>query len=236
MIDSFYRALEKIGYAHPLHPPLAHVPIGIIAGLLIVTLIALLAGRRSFVQSAHRPFIIIAFIAVFPLALFGITDWQYFYNGAWLFPIRIKFALTGVLLILLGTGVFFTRKGTGASAAVLIIYLMCFLTMGALGYLGANLVFAQPAARPAKGILLQGGKIYETRCQACHADVASLSRSRYAESFTTFHSFLRKPLPGMPPFPDLSDTQIMQLYHFILRSSCQGDESTENTQRPGIRK
>lgn len=236
MIDFLYLALEKIGYDHPLHPPLAHVPVGIIVGLLIVTLIALLSRRRSFVQSAHHPFIIISFIAVFPVALFGITDWLYFYNGAWLFPIKIKLVLTGILLVLLGTGAFVTRKGTGASAAVFLIYLSCFFTMGALGYLGADLIFAQPANRQAPGISLQASKMYETRCGTCHPDATLLSRSRYSASFTAFRSFLKKPSAGMPPFPDLSDDQIMKMYHFILLYSCKADESTKKIQKPGIRK
>ncbi len=224
MIDFLYSGLEKIGYGHPLHPPLAHVPIGIIVGLLIVTLIALISGRRNFVQSAHRPFIIIAFIATFPMALFGITDWLYSYNGAWLFPIKIKLALTGILLVLLGTGVFVTRKGTGASVAAFIIYLVCFFTMAVSGYLGADLIFAQPVTRPAPGTLLQMGKIYEAQCRTCHPDVTSLSRSQYNASFRTFRSFLKQPSAGMPPFPDLSDDQIMEMYHFILRYSCEAED------------
>lgn len=236
MIDVFYTVLEKIGYNHPLHPPLVHVPVGIVVGLLIVTFIALFSGRRSFVQSAHRPFVIIAFIAAFPVVLFGITDWQYFYNGAWLFTIKIKIALSGILLVLLGAGVFVARKGTGASAPVFAIYLACFFTMGALGYLGASLVFTQPVKQSAPRIVLQGGMLYEAQCRACHPDATSLSSSRYTASSTAFRSFLKKPSAGMPPFPDLSDDQIMQLYHFILRYPCEADERTRDTRYPGIRK
>jgi uncharacterized membrane protein len=35
MIEFIYQALTKLGYTHPLHPTLTHVPLGMVMGALI---------------------------------------------------------------------------------------------------------------------------------------------------------------------------------------------------------
>ena len=128
-------------------------------GLLVVAFIGVLLRRRTLAQSAHYPFIIIAFIASFPLVFLGLTDWQHFYEGVWLSPIKIKFVLTGVLLVLLAAGILFSRKGTGATKTLLIIYVLCFLTVSGLGYFGAELVFGTSAGRTVPKVFAAGSKI-----------------------------------------------------------------------------
>lgn len=190
LIDFLYSAFESIGYDHPL---LAHVPIGIIVGLLVVAFIAVVLRRRTLVQSAHYPFVVIAFIAVFPLALLGFTDWQHFYEGVWLLPIKIKLVLTGVLLVLLAAGVLLSRKGDGATKTLLTSYVLCLLTMGGLGYFGAELIFGTSAERAVPKLFVAGSKIFDAQCGSCHANVTELSNSRQTASFAVFIAFLRKP-------------------------------------------
>ncbi len=192
-------------------------------GLLVVAFIAVVLRRRTLAQSAHYPFVVIAFIAVFPLALLGFTDWQHFYEGVWLFPIKIKLVLTGILLVLLAAGVLFSRKGTGATKTLLTIYVLCLLTMSGLGYFGAELIFGTPAARTVPKLFVAGSKIFEAQCGSCHANVTELSNSRQtAASFAAFLAFLRKPSGGMPALSAqaLSNDQAMQVYHFIIRYPC----------------
>jgi hypothetical protein len=40
-MDFIYQFLERIGYTHPIHPPLTHIPIGLVAGALILRLAAI---------------------------------------------------------------------------------------------------------------------------------------------------------------------------------------------------
>jgi len=39
MIDSLYQTLSKIGFAHPLHPPITHLSLGLIIGGFIFDLV-----------------------------------------------------------------------------------------------------------------------------------------------------------------------------------------------------
>jgi uncharacterized membrane protein len=36
LIDTVYLLLEKLGYPHPLHPPLTHMPLGLVTGALVL--------------------------------------------------------------------------------------------------------------------------------------------------------------------------------------------------------
>ena len=41
MIDAFYNLLDKIGYLHPIHPAMTHMPIGLVVGSLFLGVTAL---------------------------------------------------------------------------------------------------------------------------------------------------------------------------------------------------
>ncbi len=47
MIELLYEPLEKIGYTHPIHPPLTHIPMGLVFGAFIFALTALLFRRTT---------------------------------------------------------------------------------------------------------------------------------------------------------------------------------------------
>jgi uncharacterized membrane protein len=101
MTDLFYELLGRIGYTHPIHPPLTHIPMGLVFGVFIFALIAMLFRRTVLPQLTYNRIILLALIFSFPTGLFRFTDWQHFYEGAWLYPIRMKLAFSGVLMVLL---------------------------------------------------------------------------------------------------------------------------------------
>lgn len=72
MIDLFYELLGKIGYTHPVHPALTHIPMGLIIGAFIFALVALLFWRTILPSMAYRRIILLALIFTFPTALFGV--------------------------------------------------------------------------------------------------------------------------------------------------------------------
>jgi len=220
MIEFLYEALEKIGYVHPIHPPLTHIPMGLVFGALIFALIALLFRRAILPQLAYNRIILLALVLSFPTILFGYTDWQHFYEGAWLFPIRMKIALSGILVILLFIGLMVGRKAKTETKGTLAIYTLCFLVVTALGYFGGQLVFegeGRPLTVPVR--FMAGEKLFATHCNDCHPHGEDILNAPQLFDFNTFRAYLRNPQGGMPPFPTekISDTQAMKLYQYITK-------------------
>lgn len=100
MIESIYQILEKIGYTHPLHPPATHLPAGLIIGAFLFALIGWIFNRKNLAQTA-RHCLGLALIMAVPTILLGLMDWQYRFGGGWLFEIKAKLVLAGILLLLL---------------------------------------------------------------------------------------------------------------------------------------
>jgi uncharacterized membrane protein len=244
MIDAFYGLLGRIGFTDPLHPPIVHVPIGLVIGALAFFAIALLFKRKLLVMTA-RQVSILALVFVFPSILFGVFDWIHFYHGAMIPAIRIKMGLAAALLVLLGLGIILGSEVRLRSAAMAIIYGLSFVAVLGLGYYGASLVYgrgalvaqsssigvaAAPSAIEAKKGEPGGKALFEANCQACHAGggnsiVASLpiKGSKRLAGLEAFERFLRAPAmpdgkPGdMPPFDEdtLADGQAKELYGFL---------------------
>jgi len=226
MIDSLYQLLEKIGYTHPIHPSLTHIPMGLIIGVFLFALISLIFRRTILPSLAYRRIIILALIFAFPTALFGYTDWQHFYEGEWLLAIKIKLVLTGLLFVLLFIAVLFGRKSEVETKGGLTIYTLCFLTVIVLGYFGGQLVFeneGRPLTVPVR--FLAGEKLYAANCNECHPGGSGILNAPQLSDYNTFLAFIRNPKGpggsqiGMPPFPPekLSDMQGKKLYRYIFR-------------------
>jgi uncharacterized membrane protein len=224
MIDLFYQLLDKIGYTHPVHPPLTHIPMGLIIGAFIFALVALLFRRTILPSMAYRRIILLALIFTFPMALFGYTDWQHFYDGDWLFPIKMKLILTGALIVLLFIGVIFGRKKETETKSSLAIYTLCFLVIAALGYFGGQLVF-EGEGRPEKVPIrfLVGEKLFAANCNDCHPRAGDIINAPQLVDFKKFLALLRNPPASMLPFPpeQISDQKAMRLYLYLVQLSGQ---------------
>jgi uncharacterized membrane protein len=229
LIDTIYLLLEKLGYPHPLHPPFTHMPIGLVTGALVLGLVAWLFLRPSLWPSA-RHCLILAFLFLIPTALLGYMDWQHYYAGAWLFYIKIKLILAGVLLVLLSIGLIVTRKPGGNPVASLTILSLSFFTVVALGYYGGQLVFGGWTPTAPKELQI-GARLYKGNCSGCHPNGGNiiatnlpLNIAPQLADFDTFRSFVRHPKmpngsPGeMPDFPSakISDQQARELYQYIV--------------------
>ena len=229
MIDTIYLLLEKLGYQHPLHPPLTHMPIGLVTGALVLGWVAWLFRRSSLWPSA-RHCLILALLFLIPTALLGYMDWQHYYAGAWLFYIKMKLILAGVLLVLLSIGLIVTRKPGGNPIASLTIFSLSFFTVVALGYFGGQLVFGGWTPAAPKELQI-GARIFKGNCSGCHphggniiATNLPLILAPQLADFDTFRAFVRHPkMPNgsrgeMPDFPPtkISDQQARELYQYIV--------------------
>jgi uncharacterized membrane protein len=141
MFEFIYRTLTSFGYNHPIHPTFTHMPIGMVMGAFIFVLIAVITRKKNLTQTA-RHCSVLALIAAVPTALLGFMDWQHFYGGALLFPIKMKLILAGVLIVFLTLAVIFGFFGETFSKLVISLYVICLVGVIGLGYFGGELVYS----------------------------------------------------------------------------------------------
>jgi len=232
MIEFIYQTLTKFGYTHPIHPTLTHVPIGMVMGAFLFVVIALIFGKKNLALSA-RHCSVLALIAAIPTALLGIMDWQHFYAGALLFPIKMKLVLAGILVIFLILAVIFGFFGETFSKIVISLYLLCLVTVIGLGYFGGELVYGTkaPAAEVSEGPATEGAMVFTQNCAACHLTDSTATKigpglkgvfkgdkfpvSGLAVSEDNFRKQLQKPLGKMPPFGHLPAEQVEALIAYL---------------------
>ena len=222
MTSILYEALNSLGYHHPLHPTQVYVPIGLVVGALVFALVALVFRRGRLVMTP-RHCIILAFLWVFPTMILGIMDWQHFYEGAWILPIKMKLITAPILAVLLGLAVFLGRKYGSTSMKVLPIYFLCFCAVTVLGYFGGELTYA---GRTVSGLkeYKAGQEIFSAYCTTCHPGGGNtidpgrpILHSALLQNQDIFNLWLRNPATPMPAFPSskISDAQAKELYAYI---------------------
>ena len=229
MIDQIYEFFAKLGYAHPLHPSLVHGPIG---GVIVAFFLGMAAWkwpRRNLLQSAYYV-IIITFILYFPTVLAGILDWQHYYDGALILPIKIKMVLAVVFLLLLSIALMAGLNPKTPPWTMNMLYTLCLFNVIGLGYYGGQLVYGGRLPEAGESFS-EGRKIFVTRCSGCHANGGNILKPNLPlrtapqlESYELFLEFIRNPkLPNgrTGPMPalkenELSDQQVRELYNYVI--------------------
>lgn len=140
MIDFIFGLLESIGFTHPLHPAIVHLPMGLIMGGFAFVLAAVVFKQPVLFKTAHHS-ATLALIGVPPTVILGIMDWQYLYGGQWMTPIQIKIGLAVVMTILLIVLHRIGRKGEESPMPFLVVYGLTLLTAIGMGYTGGQLIF-----------------------------------------------------------------------------------------------
>jgi uncharacterized membrane protein len=230
MLDPVYEFLGAIGYTHPLHPMMVHIPSGLTIAAFLLGLTALLFRRPALARSA-RHCIILVLIFLFPTVSCGIMDWQYYFSGAWLEPITIKIIVSCAFLVLLMLAIFLGRGGRFASNAVLAVYTLCFLSVVVIGYFGGELAFGNKAPQ-ASPEYLAGEKIFFKDCNSCHPFGGNVVNPKLTVlgapeliNFRIFLGYLRDPKQPKPaiaimpivPLEKVSDEQAKQLFDYITK-------------------
>lgn len=227
MISAFYQSLANIGYTHPLHPAVTHIPVGLVIGGFIFAFIGTILKRPSLTKSARHCFWLA--LLVLPVAvLFGLMDWQHFYAGAWLVPIIMKMVLAAVLLVLLiVTLIPFREK------APLVFYCLCLLTVIGIGFFGGELVYGTRSTKeaPKDARIEQGAAFFVQNCAMCHYidrtdtrigpglkdlfQQGKLPISGKPVTEDSIKSQLKTPVDRMPAFADITEEELGALIEYL---------------------
>ena len=233
MLEFLYQTLTEIGYTHPIHPPVTHATVGMVIGAFLFGIVAWKMHHQSLAKTAHHC-IILALLALIPTVILGVLDWKYYYAGAWLFPIKMKIMLAGLLLILLVFALSAGHKAETVSKSAVILYAFCLLNVTALGYFGGELVFGGKSAgqkTQVVGIEISGEE-FNKSCSPCHPNGGNsikenlpVKRAPQLVTFDVFLAYIRNPKARdgsktiMPPFPAdrLSEQQAREVYQYIVK-------------------
>ncbi|TAL38736.1 MAG: hypothetical protein EPN93_04500 [Spirochaetes bacterium] len=138
MIDFIYNSLAAIGFTHPLHPSLTHIPMGMVMGAFFFQ--AASFKWEDLAKSAHYC-LLLALIFWPPTAVLGLLDWQHRYLGVLNGLIIAKIVLACVLLVFLLGTIFLYRRGNIDKKILMFAYLLNLLTVVAMGFIGGQLIF-----------------------------------------------------------------------------------------------
>lgn len=139
MTDLIYGTLESIGFAHPLHPGLTHIPMGMVIGCFLFSLFALITKKNIFIKtSLHCSVVGIIFIV--PTIIAGVLDWQQFFGSTMNALIIAKFVLAAALTVLLAISIRANMQGA-STGKLFLLYSLCLGCAAGLGFSGGELVY-----------------------------------------------------------------------------------------------
>lgn len=139
MIESFYNLLGVLGFHHPLHPIIVHIPMGMVVGAVAFSLADMVWPDKNFARTAYHT-IILALVAVVPTYIAGLLDWQQWFGGDFSKWIIIKLILGVALTVMLIFTVLQKQKGA-TQKKMFVLYLVNLAICGGLGYSGGELLF-----------------------------------------------------------------------------------------------
>ncbi len=236
MFDDIYQNLSRMGYSHPLHPTVTHLTIGLVMGAFIFLILAIVFKRPILLKTARH--VMILCLATIPITLvLGYMDWQHFYKGASLFPIKMKILLAGMLVIFLAVSILLAYINESGKGKLLTVQVASLLAVVGLGYLGGELVYgtgrisgAQNETIPVNSVK-QGKIVFENNCAMCHFtdqtavkigpglkqlfQMQNLPVSNRVVSEENIRKQLAAPFKDMPEFKGLSEDDIRALIVFL---------------------
>jgi uncharacterized membrane protein len=139
MIESLYYFLGMLGFHHPLHPIIVHLPMGLVVGSVAFSLADMKWPDKNYATSAYHC-ILLSLIAVIPVYIAGLLDWQQWFGGDVNKWIIIKMILGVLLTIMLFVTVQQKKKGA-PQKKLFVFYLISLAICGGLGFSGGELLY-----------------------------------------------------------------------------------------------
>lgn len=138
MTEVIFEFLNKIGFVHPLHPALTHIPMGMVMGAVTFRLASFLPKLKVLARTGYHC-IVLGLLGMVPTAFSGYLDWQHTFGGTWDFLIILKMILAVVLAILLATIAIMDDPENPRFDKKTLFYLLTLLLAIGLGFSGGEL-------------------------------------------------------------------------------------------------
>lgn len=233
MASLFYDFLQNLGYNHPFHPALTHVPVGLVIASFFFMIPAFFLKGSTYGKTAKHC-IVLALLSAIPTVVVGYFDWQMFYAGAYLFPITMKLILAVLLLVLLVILVFIGFKNEENLVRRFQIHFLALLVVAGIGYFGGELVYGKKTASQTIELdesALAGKELFEKKCSFCHFSDQSKTKagpglkglfqmdklpiSKKPVTSENIEQQLKTPINKMPSFKRLKDDEINSLIDYL---------------------
>ena len=138
MTQVIFEFLNNIGFTHPLHPALTHIPMGMVIGAVVFRLVSFLPKLRFLAKTGYHC-IILGLVGIFPAAFAGYLDWQHSFGGNWEFLIILKMTLAVILTALLAAIAITDDPENPKLDKKTLFYLLIVLVAIGLGFSGGEL-------------------------------------------------------------------------------------------------
>ncbi len=140
MTEMIFEFLTKIGFLHPIHPALTHIPMGMVMGAVIFRFGSFLPRLKALAKTGYHC-LILGLLGLPPTIFAGYLDWQHRYEGEWETLIIVKMVLAGLLSILmLALAIIDDPEEARFDKKTGLYALMILLAVG-LGFSGGELIF-----------------------------------------------------------------------------------------------
>ena len=140
MTEVIFEFLNKIGFHHPIHPALTHIPMGMVMGAVTFR-IASFIPRLKFLARTGYHCIVLGLLGIFPTVFAGYLDWQHTFGGQWEFLIILKMVLAVFLTLLLATILYLDDTESPKLNKVTLFYFLAVLLAIGLGFSGGQLQY-----------------------------------------------------------------------------------------------
>lgn len=140
MTEAIFEFLGKVGFTHPLHPALTHIPMGMVMGAVTFRLVSLIPKFRILARTGYHC-IILGLLGIFPTVFSGYLDWQHTFGGEWEFLIILKMVLATILLAVLAFIALKDNPDYPRLDKITLFYLLTMLVAIGLGFSGGELQY-----------------------------------------------------------------------------------------------
>lgn len=140
MTEFIYMWLQKLGFNHPLHVPVTHVPMGMVIGGCVFAVCAVAAGKPELSRTALHCYVL-ALLAMPPTMFIGYMDWQHFLQGAPNPFVIAKIVLAFLLMIVCWINIRLLGKDPRHRAGILAANVGALILAGLIGYFGGELQY-----------------------------------------------------------------------------------------------